>query len=394
MDAAPLTHPTSVPTVATIHGKLMQGVSYAIPFVVTGGVLLALGYALGGPEIGTAPPVTDHFHPLALTSWAALLHQLGTLTFGLLVPVVGGYLAHAIGDRPALVRGFAGATIAAQTGAGFLGGLVAGVVAGVVVDRLARLHPPPRAVAGLRPVLTLPLAGTLVTGVVMWLVAAGPLAALTSGLTNWLAGLSAWSLVPVGAVLGLMVAADLGGPINKPAYTFAVAGLATGAPSAQTVMAAGMAAGLATGAPSAQTVMAAVMAAGMTPPLAVALATTLRGGRFTPAERRNGRAAWLLGAVYVTEGAIPFAAADPLRVVPSLLAGSTVTGALAALFGAATTSPHGGVLVPPLVSGALGFALAIAIGTLISAAMVLTLKALPRRRADATEPEPAPVGAG
>jgi PTS system fructose-specific IIC component len=375
MDAAPLTHPTSVPTVATIHGKLMQGVSYAIPFVVTGGVLLALGYALGGPEIGTAPPVTDHFHPLALTSWAALLHQLGTLTFGLLVPVVGGYLAHAIGDRPALVPGFAGGTIAAQTGAGFLGGLVAGVVAGVVVDRLARLHPPPRAVAGLRPVLTLPLAGTLVTGVVMWLVAAGPLAALTSGLTNWLAGLSAWSLVPVGAVLGLMVAADLGGPINKTAYTFAVAGLATGAPSAQTVM-------------------AAVMAAGMTPPLAVALATTLRGGRFTPAERRNGRAAWLLGAVYVTEGAIPFAAADPLRVVPSLLAGSTVTGALTALFGAATTSPHGGVLVLPLVSGALGFALAIAIGTLISAAMVLTLKALPRRRADATEPEPAPVGAG
>src|SRR5439155_7710736 len=193
-----------------IHGKLMQGVSYAIPFVVTGGVLLALGYALGGPTIGAAPPVTDGFDWTAAASWAALLHQLGTLTFGLLVPVVGGYIAYAIADRPALVPGFVGGTVAAQTGAGFLGGLVAGVLAGLVVGRLARWRPP-SAVAGLRPVLVLPLAGTLITGAVMWLVVGTPLAALTSALTSGLDDLSTGSLVLAGATLGLMMAADLGG---------------------------------------------------------------------------------------------------------------------------------------------------------------------------------------
>jgi PTS system fructose-specific IIC component len=209
-------------------------------------------------------------------------------------------------------------------------------------------------------VLLLPLAGTLVTGAVMWLVVGRPLAALTSALTSGLAGLSTASLVLAGAALGLMVAADLGGPINKTAYTFAVAGLATDAPSAQTIM-------------------AAVMAAGMTPPLAMALATTLRGRRFTPAERQNGRAAWLLGAVYVTEGAIPFAAADPLRVLPSLLAGSAVTGALSAALGAAAATPHGGIFVLPLVGNGLGYLVAIAAGTLVSTATVLALKSLPHR---------------
>jgi PTS system fructose-specific IIC component len=361
---ATLTHPTSVPMIAAIHGKLMQGVSYAIPFVVTGGVLLALGYALGGPTIAAAAPVTDGFDWLAPTSWAALLHQLGTLTFGLLVPVIGGYVAHAIADRPALVPGFVGGTVAAQTGAGFLGGLIAGVLAGVVVEWLARWRLP-RTVAGLRPVLVLPLIGTLVTGTVMWLVVGTPLAALTTALTSRLGDLSAGSLVLAGAVLGLMAAADLGGPINKTAYTFAVAGLATGAPAAQTIM-------------------AAVMAAGMTPPLAMALASVVGGPWFTPAERENGRAAWLLGAVYVTEGAIPFAAADPLRVLPSLLAGSAVTGALSAAFGAATAAPHGGIFVLPLVGNGLGYVLAIAAGTLVSTASVLALKAVPRRTPQVT----------
>ena len=344
-------------TAAVIHSRLMQGVSYAIPFVVTGGVLLALGYALGGPTIAAVPPVTAGFDWLAPTSWAALLHQLGTLTFGLLVPVVGGYVAHAIADRPALVPGFVGGAVAVQTGAGFLGGLIAGVLAGVVVDRLARWRPP-RSVAGLGPVLVLPLAGTLVTGAVMWLVVGTPLAALTSALTSGLGDLSAGSLVLAGAVLGLMTV-DLGGPINKTAYTFAVAGLATGSTEAPTIM-------------------AAVMAAGMTPPLAMALATTVRGSRFTQAERENGRAAWLLGAVYVTEGAIPFAAADPLRVPPSLLAGSAVTGALSVALGVAAATPHGGIFVLPLVGNPLGYLVAIAAGTLVSTATVLALKAVPR----------------
>jgi PTS system fructose-specific IIC component len=273
--------------------------------------------------------------------------------------VVGGYVAHAIADRSALVPGFVGGSVAVQTGAGFLGGLVAGIVAGVVVDRLSRWRPP-SAVAGLRPVLVLPLAGTLITGAVMWLVVGTPLAALTSALTSRLGDLSAGSLVLAGAVLGLMTAVDLGGPINKTAYTFAVAGLATGTPEAQTIM-------------------AAVMAAGMAPPLAMALATTLRGHWFTPAERENGRAAWLLGAVYVTEGAIPFAAADPLRVLPSLLAGSAVTGGLSVAFSAAAATPHGGIFVLPLVGNPFGFLVAVAAGTLVSAAAVLALKARERR---------------
>jgi fructose PTS system EIIBC or EIIC component len=228
-----------------------------------------------------------------------------------------------------------------------------------VVDRLARRRPP-RALAGLNPVLVLPLVGTLVTGAVMWLVVGMPLGALTAALTGGLDGLSTSSMVLLGATLGLMAAADLGGPINKTAYTFAVTGLATGTPEASTIM-------------------AAVMAAGMTPPLAMALASTVGGRRFTPAERENGRAAWVLGAVYVTEGAIPFAAADPLRVLPSLLAGSAVTGALSVALGASAATPHGGIFVLPLVGNPLAFLAALTIGTLVSTATVLALKALPRR---------------
>jgi fructose PTS system EIIBC or EIIC component len=215
----------------------------------------------------------------------------------------------------------------------------------------------------------LPLAGTLVTGAVMWLVVGTPLAALTSALTDGLADLSTGSLVLAGTVLGLMVAADLGGPINKTAYTFAVAGLATGSPAASTVM-------------------AAVMAAGMTPPLAMALASTVGGRWFTPAERENGRAAWLLGAVYVTEGAIPFAAADPLRVLPSLLAGSAVTGGLSAAFGAAAATPHGGIFVLPLVGNPFGYLLAITAGTLVSAAAVLALKVREQQRRESRSGDP------
>ncbi|OLS99897.1 hypothetical protein BJF90_37385 [Pseudonocardia sp. CNS-004] len=217
--------------------------------------------------------------------------------------------------------------------------------------------------------LVLPLVGTLITGAVMWLVVGAPLAALTSALTNALGNLSTGSLVLAGATLGLMVAADLGGPINKTAYTFAVAGLATGAPAAPAIM-------------------AAVMAAGMTPPLAMALATTLRRSWFTPAEQESGRAAWLLGAVYVTEGAIPFAAADPLRVLPSLLAGSAVTGGLSAAFGVAAATPHGGIFVLPLVGNPLGYVLAIAAGTLVSAAAVLALKAREQRMRESHSGDP------
>jgi fructose PTS system EIIBC or EIIC component len=360
------------PAGVRIRDALMSGVSYAIPFVVAGGLLIALGYGLGGHRIAAAQPVTDAFDWSSSASWAALFFQLGTLTFGLLVPVLSGYIAHAMADRPALVPGFVGGTVAVQAGAGFVGGLVAGVLAGAVVRLLGRWRPP-TAVAGVRPVLVLPLLGTIVTGAVMFLVVGPPLAALGAALTAGLDGLSGSGIVLLGAGLGLMMAVDLGGPVNKTAFTFAVTGLSTGSPTASTIM-------------------AAVLAAGMTPPLAMALASTLRSRRFTDAERRHGRAAWLLGATYVTEGAIPFAASDPLRVVPSLMAGSATAGAVSVAMSASTATPHGGIFVLPLVGHPLGLVVAITAGMLVSATAVVALKAIPRRHtvpahADGSPPE-------
>jgi PTS system fructose-specific IIC component len=217
--------------------------------------------------------------------------------------------------------------------------------------------------AGIMPVLVLPLIGTLITGALMWVVVGAPLAAATDGLTHWLNGLSGANAILLGAIVGLMMAVDMGGPVNKAAYTFAVAGLSTGSDTALIIL-------------------AAVMAAGMTPPLAMALASTARRRLFTEAEQANGRAAWLLGASFITEGAIPFAASDPLRVIPSLMVGSSVTGALSIAFGATLQAPHGGVFVLPLVGNAAGYLIAIVAGTLVSAALVTALKSV--RRGDAT----------
>jgi PTS system fructose-specific IIC component len=353
----PPIRPQRVPTAARIRTWLTSGVSYAIPFVAGGGMLIALGYVLGGPSIRGAAPVTDGFDPTAPASWAALLVQLGTLTFGLLVPVLSAYTAHAIADRHALVPGLVGGMLAVQTGAGFLGGLVAGVLAGLVVHLLGRLRPP-ATVARIQPVLLIPLLGTLIVGAVMLLVIGAPLAALTSGFTAQLETLSAGSAVLLGATLGLMTALDLGGPVNKTAFTFAVTALSTGSPQGATIM-------------------AAVMAAGMTPPLAMALASTVRPGSFTAAERENSRASWLLGALYITEGAIPFAAADPVRVIPSLIAGSATTGALCTALGVSVGAPHGGLLALPLAGMPLAMVTAIAAGMLVSATAVVALKAIP-----------------
>jgi PTS system fructose-specific IIC component len=346
---------------ATVRGWLTSGVSYVIPFVTAGGLLIALGYALGGHGIGEAPPVTEGFDGTTVSGWAALLFQLGGLAFDFLVPVLGGFIAYAVAGRPALVSGFVGGAVAVVTGAGYLGGLVAGLLAGAVVHQLTRWRPP-RAVAGTMPALVLPLVGTLVTGAVMWVVVGAPLAAATSGLTSWLNGLSGGNAVALGAVVGLMMAVDMGGPVNKAAYAFAVAGLSTGADTAPVLM-------------------AAVMAAGMTPPLAVALASTLRPRLFTGSERENGRAAWLLGASFITEGAIPFAAADPLRVIPSLMAGSSVAAALSIALGSSLHAPHGGVFVIGLIGGPVGHLVAVVAGTAVSAALVVALKSV--RRGDA-----------
>ncbi|MCI2423043.1 fructose-specific PTS transporter subunit EIIC [Saccharopolyspora sp. K220] len=347
---------------------LMTGVSYMIPFVAAGGLLIALSFALGGYQITDAPPVTEQFDAASLISWAALANQIGSLAFEFLVPVLAGFIAFAIADRPAIAPGFVGGAVAVTVGAGFLGGLIAGLLAGAVIAGLKRIKVP-RGVAGVMPVVVLPLLGSLVVGVLMFVVIGKPIALAMTGLTGWLTGLSGANAALLGALLGAMIAFDMGGPINKVAYTFAVGGLSTGTTASLEIM-------------------AAVMAAGMVPPLALALAAALRGKLFTPAERASGRTAWLLGASFITEGAIPFAAGDPLRVIPSIVVGSATTGALSMAFGATLRAPHGGIFVLPLVGNPLPYLLAIAVGVAVSAAVVLFAKQLGRRSAPELAPEP------
>ncbi|WP_019853819.1 PTS fructose transporter subunit IIC [Actinopolyspora mortivallis] len=344
---------------------LMTGVSYMIPFVAAGGLLIALSFAFGGYRITEAPDVTEHFDPATLTSWAALVNQIGTTAFDFLVPVLAGFVAYAMADRPALAPGFVGGAAAVSVGAGFLGGLVAGLLAGVVVGGLRRV-PVPRVMAGIMPVVVLPLVGTLVVGVLMFVVLGTPLSALMTALTDWLNGLGGANAVLLGALLGGMIASDLGGPVNKVAYTFAVGGLTTGSDTALQIM-------------------AAVMGAGMVPPLALATAATVRAGLFTAAERDSARPAWLLGASFITEGAIPFAATDPLRVIPSMILGSAGTGALSMLFGATLRAPHGGLFVFPLVGKPGLYALAVALGVLLAALAVTAAKSFAREGARALD---------
>ncbi|MFF1271513.1 fructose-specific PTS transporter subunit EIIC [Streptomyces anulatus] len=308
---------------------LMSGVSYMVPFVAAGGLLIALSFAIGGYEIASAKSVADHFVWGEADSWAALLNQIGSAAFGFLVPVLAGYIAYGMADRPALVPGFVGGAIALTVNAGFLGGLVAGLLAGAVVMAVQRV-PVHATLRGIMPVLVIPLIASAVVGFLMFIVVGKPIASLQNALTDWLNGLSGSNAVILGVVLGLMMCFDMGGPLNKVAYAFAVGGLADPTPGSLKVM-------------------AAVMAAGMVPPLAMALATTVRRRLFTKTERENGRAAWVLGASFITEGAIPFAAADPLRVIPSVMAGGAVTGALSMAFGATLRAPHGGVFVVPLI---------------------------------------------
>ncbi|UPT40019.1 MULTISPECIES: fructose-specific PTS transporter subunit EIIC, partial [Streptomyces] len=342
---------------------LMSGVSYMVPFVAAGGLLIALSFAIGGYEIASAKPVADHFVWGEADSWAALLNQIGSAAFGFLVPVLAGYIAYGMADRPALVPGFVGGAIALTVNAGFLGGLVAGLLAGAVVMAVQRV-PVHATLRGIMPVLVIPLIASAVVGFLMFIVVGKPIASLQNALTDWLNGLSGSNAVILGVVLGLMMCFDMGGPLNKVAYAFAVGGLADPTPGSLKVM-------------------AAVMAAGMVPPLAMALATTVRRRLFTKTERENGRAAWVLGASFITEGAIPFAAADPLRVIPSVMAGGAVTGALSMAFGATLRAPHGGVFVVPLIGEPFLYLLAIAAGTLVATALVVLLKGARRTAPEA-----------
>ncbi|MER7189306.1 PTS fructose transporter subunit IIABC [Streptomyces flaveolus] len=344
---------------------LMSGVSYMVPFVAAGGLLIALGFAIGGYEINKAPSVMDHFVWSQADSWAALLFQIGGVAFGFLVPVLAGYIAYGMADRPGLVPGFVGGSIALTINAGFLGGLAAGLISGAVVMAIQRVRIP-AALRGIMPVVVIPLISSAVVGFLMFVVIGKPIASAQKAMTDWLSGLSGANAVLLGALLGLMMCFDLGGPVNKVAYAFATAGIAVSDPS-----------------DSAMKIMAAVMAAGMVPPLAMALATTVRGRLFNAAERENGKAAWVLGASFISEGAIPFAAADPLRVIPSSMVGGALTGALSMAFGATLRAPHGGIFVVPLIGNPLLYLVAIAAGVCVTTALVIVLKGL-RKQAPGT----------
>lgn len=358
----------SAPVGTRIRQWLMTGVSYMIPFVAAGGILIALGFMVAQAAWGetgaievTKVSVTDliaNFNILSGQDWAALLFQTGALAFGFLVPVLSGFIAYGIADRPGLVPGFVGGALSVAIGAGFLGGLVTGFLAGFVALWISRWNVP-KGVRGVMPVVVTPLLSSAITGVVMFVIIGRPIANLMSSLTSWLNGMSGANLILLGAILGAMMGFDLGGPVNKVAYTFAVTGLAT--------------AGLTTGAVQFR-VMAAVMAAGMVAPLAMALATLTRKALFTHVERENGKAAILLGVSFISEGAIPFAAADPWRVIVSSMVGSSVTGAAVMAFGSGQRAPHGGLWILPLISTPLGFIAAVAIGTVISAGIVVALK--------------------
>jgi PTS system fructose-specific IIC component len=349
---------------------LMTGVSYMVPFVAAGGLLIAIGFAVGGWRINKAPSVMEHFVWTQADSWAALMFQVGVAAFGFLVPVLAGYIAYGMADRPGLVPGFVGGAIALTINAGFLGGLAAGLIAGAVVMAIQKVRIPP-VLRGIMPVVVIPLISSAVVGFLMFVVIGKPIASAQKAMTDWLNGLTGTNAIVLGVILGLMMCFDLGGPVNKVAYTFATAGIAVTNPS-----------------DSAMKIMAAVMAAGMVPPLAMALATTVRGRLFTETERENGKAAWVLGASFISEGAIPFAAADPLRVIPASMAGGAVTGALTMAFGNTLRAPHGGIFVVPLIGSPWLYLVAIAAGTLVTTGLVVFLKGL-RRTRDLPVAEPA-----
>jgi PTS system fructose-specific IIC component len=373
-----------------IRRVLMTGVSYMIPFVAAGGLLIALSFLLGGYEIvgpgndiatGNSlfnlPDVDklnlDHalFGSPFFAYIGAVFFTIGGAAFSFLVPALAGYIAFAIADRPGIAPGFVMGAIAGTLQSGFLGGIIGGVIAGLMAHWISTWKVPTWA-RGLMPVVVIPLLATMISGAIMIIVLGKPLGALMDGLTTTLNSLnSGGQAILLGVVLGLMMAFDMGGPLNKTAYLFATTGLAAVA--------------TATGNPPQLKVMAAVMLAGMVPPLALALATVLRPQLFTPGERENGKAAWLLGASFITEGAIPFAAADPLRVIPSIMLGSAVTGGLSMALDVTLRAPHGGIFVFFAVGNLLGFLIALAAGIAVACASVIILKTLTESKEEIEE---------
>ncbi|WP_019122163.1 PTS fructose transporter subunit IIABC [Brevibacillus massiliensis] len=325
---------------------LMNGVSNMLPFVVGGGIIIALSFMFG---IKASDPNDPSFHPLA----KVLMDIGGETAFKLMIPVLAGFIALSIADRPGFAPGMVGGLLAAASGSGFLGGIIAGFLAGYTVVGLKKLFAGlPESLEGIKPMLLYPLLGILITGFVMVYVVSDPVAAANTALGNWLKHMGTGNAVVLGVILGAMMAFDMGGPVNKAAFTFGIAMIAEGN----------------------YTPHAAIMAAGMTPPLGIALATTLFKKKFTAEERQAGKTAYILGASFITEGAIPFAAADPTRVIPSLMVGSAVAGGLSMLFGCTLPAPHGGLFVLPVVGNAGLYIVSILAGTIITALMLKLLK--------------------
>lgn len=359
-----------------IRQAVMTGVSYMVPFVAAGGLLLALGFLFGGYQVANVadevagtyslwdlPPDVYMVGGEALDRGGLLLY-LGSIFFatgsfgmGVIVAILSAYIAFGLAGRPGIAPGFIGGAIAVAVDAGFLGGLVTGILAGLVAYWIGAIAVP-RWLASLMPVVIIPLIASAAVGLVMYLFLGRPLAWLMVSLTDWLSSLSGASAAVLGLILGLMMCSDMGGPINKAAYLFGTAGLAAGTTESMEIM-------------------AAVMGAGMVPPLAMALSSTvLRPKLYTEAERENGKAGWLLGASFISEGAIPFAAADPLRVIPAMMLGGATTGAISMALSAGSRAPHGGIFVFFAVENLWAWVLAIVIGTIIAAIAVTVLKAV------------------
>lgn len=323
---------------------LLTGVSYMLPMVVAGGLCIALSFVFGikaFEEKGTLA--------------AALMQIGGGSAFALMVPVLAGYIAFSIADRPGLTPGLIGGMLAVSTGAGFLGGIIAGFLAGYVAKAISGKLRLPQSMEALKPILIIPLVASLITGLVMIYVVGTPVAKIMEGLTHWLQSLGTANAVLLGAILGAMMCTDMGGPVNKAAYAFGVALLSS----------------------SVYAPMAAIMAAGMVPPLAMGLATLLARRKFEKSEQEGGKAALVLGLCFISEGAIPFAARDPMRVLPCCIAGGALTGALSMAFGAKLMAPHGGLfvlLIPGAISPVLLYLLAIVAGTLLAGVSYAVLK--------------------
>ena len=329
-----------------IYKHLMNGVSHMLPFVIGGGILIALAFLFDDYSIDPANFGMN-------TPFAAFLKTVGGTAFDFMLPILAGYIAMSIGDRPALAVGFVGGMLANNGGSGFLGALLAGFIAGYLILGLKNIFEKlPNSFEGLKPVLLYPFFGILIIGAIIMFIINPPVAALNNGITNVLNNMGESSRILLGAVLGGMMAFDMGGPLNKAAYVFGTASLANGQFE----------------------FMAAVMIGGMVPPLSIALCTTFFKRKFTKKERQSAITNYIMGLSFITEGAIPFAAADPLRVIPACVVGSATAGALSMFFGCALRAPHGGIFVLPVISNPLGYFVALVIGSLLGMIVLALLK--------------------